>query len=145
MRKQGLPLLMKNRTVSLDSFLLTVMIPEFNGDDDAKHYVERYKESHKLEDGEAVRFRIMYDPKEADNNALSMYDIPMTLTAVFRTVNYILDGPVNSSEDAKAAKWRALENFYDHLVALINQNSIIQPHVKLIHGKRSYHQLPQIL
>lgn len=62
---------------------------------------------------------------------MNLYDVPTTITALFKTVDYIF-GVDENSEDMNYAKLRALDNFCDTLSILIKDNLSTRHKVKII-------------
>ena len=62
---------------------------------------------------------------------MNLYDVPTTITALFKTVDYIF-GVDGNSEDMNYVKLRALDNFCDTLSILIKDNLSTRHKVKII-------------
>ena len=107
---------------------LTVLVPTFVCDN-----VSFYSRSLIMRKGlknENLRdFRILVDPKE--ENVLHMYDIPNTILALFKTVNYIFGESDTNTDDTICAKQRALDDFYDNLQVLISNDYLVKSIVSL--------------
>ena len=74
-------------------------------------------------------YRILVDPKE--EGVLHMYDIPSTILALFKTVNYIFGVSDTNTDDTICAKQRALDDFYDNLQVLISNDYLVKSIVSL--------------
>ena len=61
-----------------------------------------------------------------------MYDVPGTILALFKTVNYIFEIPEGNTEDTMYAKLRALENFRENLLILINNDLTVKEVVDVV-------------
>lgn len=107
---------------------LTVLVPTFVCDDVA-YYNRSLMARKKLKEEIVQKFRILVDPSEKD--CLSMYDIPSTVLALFKTVNYIFGISEGNTEDTLCAKLRALDDFHDNLRLLIENDYIAKRIVRL--------------
>lgn len=114
------PFIDKLITASFDKKMkLTVLVPTFICDD-TSFYKRELTARKGLKDELIQSFRILTDPKETDT--LHMYDIPSTLLALFKTVNYVFEISEGNTEDTLCAKKRALDDFYDNLQILISND-----------------------
>lgn len=113
---------------SNSDFLLNIYVPTFltkNVNDYTLDLIDRLN----LEKDTICNFRIL---KSLDtSNILNLYDVPTTITALFKTVDYIF-GVDGNSEDMNYAKLRALDNFCDTLSILIKDNLSTRNKVKII-------------
>lgn len=107
---------------------LTILVPTFVCDD-----VSFYKRSLirrlGLKDDLIQNFRILVDPNEKET--IHLYDIPSTILALFKTVNYVFEISEGNTEDTFCAKARALDDFYDNLQILISNDYLAKSIVSL--------------
>lgn len=107
---------------------LNVLVPSFVCDD-----VTQYKRSlifdKKLKEEVVENYRILVDPHE--ENVLCMYDVPNTILALFKTVNYIFETSEGNTDDTLYAKQRALDDFFDNLQILISNDYLVRKIVSL--------------
>ncbi len=123
------PFIFKGREIN--DFRVTVIIPEYQSDDNINNYVDQVKRIYGLKKGTVGYRYFWYDPKELDRNVLSVYDLPTTILAVFQTVNSILDASM-SNDDRDCAKQRALDNFWECLIRKSAGNNNLKLHVSII-------------
>ena len=93
---------------------LTVCVPDFICDD-IDFYKSDMKERLGLQDVMIKNFRAVTAPEE---EGLSVWDMPNTILALFKTVDYVFGVQGGNTEDTLCAKQRALDNFYDNLLSL---------------------------
>ena len=82
-----------------------------------------------MKDDLIQNFRILVDPNEKET--LHLYDIPSTILALFKTVNYVFEISEGNTEDTFCAKARALDDFYDNLQILISNDYLAKSIVSL--------------
>ena len=107
---------------------LTVLVPTFVCDD-VSLYSRNLIMQKKLKNDNIRNYRILVDPKE--ESVLHMYDVPNTILALFKTVNYIFGISDTNTEDTICAKQRALDDFYDNLHVLISNDYLVKSIVSL--------------
>ena len=107
---------------------LTILVPRFVCDD-ISFYKHSLVKRLGLRDGIEQGFRILLAPSTED--ALRLYDIPSTILALFKTVNYIFEISEGNTEDTLCAKMRALDDFYDNLQILISNDYLAKALVSL--------------
>ena len=107
---------------------LTVLVPTFVCDD-VSLYSRNLIMQKKLKNDNIRNYRILVDPKE--ESFLHMYDVPNTILALFKTVNYIFGISDTNTEDTICAKQRALDDFYDNLQVLISNDYLVKSIVSL--------------
>ena len=116
-------------TEKYSDFRLNIYVPSFlssNVDDYKMDLIERLN----LVKDNICGFRIFRDP--ASDSILELYDIPDTISALFKTVDYIFGTKDNISEDPVYAKMRALDNFCDTLSIFIHENLLTRKKVRLL-------------
>lgn len=76
-------------------------------------------------------YRILVKPDALDEGRLVVYDVPSTLLSVFKTIDYIfgIRGGVDT-EDSKNAKLRALDNFCDNMVRLMEGKKRLSKYIE---------------
>lgn len=113
---------LEERTYPIKTKKLVICIPDFvcsNVADYKTDMMERWK----LKEDSIVKFRVLYDPKALERHELVIYDIPSTLMAVYKTVDFIFGiSDDRNTEDTICAKQRALDNFYDNISAIIDDH-----------------------
>ena len=107
---------------------LQICIPDFVYND-VSYYKTKLIEQKGLQQESICDFRILVDPSETA--FLSMYDVPDTILALFKTVDYIFENTLGDTEDTLCAKHRALNNFYDNLYFLIQADPFARDTVVL--------------
>ncbi len=108
---------------------LTVCIPSYlsqNADD----YKFMLKQRYSLKDDSIEDFRIMYSKSAAPD--LMMYDCPSTITAIYKTVDYIWGIEAGNTDDMARAKLRALDNFAYNLTTLISSVAWMRERIEVI-------------
>lgn len=112
---------------------LVVSVPEYlESEEDA---IEQYRAA-LMDDGYLVesfvgKFRILVDADALEEGTLLVHDIPSTLLSVFKTVDYIFGIRAGAgTEDSKNAKYRALDNFSDNLIRLMEGHTRLSKYVE---------------
>ncbi len=111
-----------------EEMTLKILVPTFVCDD-VSHYKRALMARKKLKEEVVQNFRILIDPQE--KNSLCMYDVPSTVLALFKTVNYIFGISEGNTEDTICAKKRALQDFYENLQILIANDYVARGIVRL--------------
>lgn len=108
---------------------LVISIPTYLEGSDVNQYRYALMETEQLEEA-LLKYRILVDPAALERGELIVHDIPTTLLAVFKTVDYIFGLQDHETEDSKHAKFRALDNFYDNLPRLLERNRYLSRYVE---------------
>lgn len=111
-----------DKTYPIETKKLIICIPDFVCSN-VVDYKTDIMERKCLAEDTVEKFRVLYDPQALEQQELVIYDIPSTLIAVYRTVDFIfgVSGERNT-DDTLCAKQRALDNFYDNIDAMINDH-----------------------
>ena len=107
---------------------LTILIPTFVCDEVA-FYKRALVKRKGLREDLLQNFRILIDPDVVD--VLELYDIPSTILALFKTVNYVFGISEGNTADTLCAKARALDDFHDNLQILISNDYLAKSIVSL--------------
>ena len=110
-----------------DGTLLHVCRPEYVCND-MDYYKEELILKKHLEDRLISTYRILVN---AECDTLQMYDIPSTLFTLFKTVDYIFGVQDGNTEDTLYAKQKALNNFFDNLSLLIDNDYKMKKYISL--------------
>ena len=109
-------------------FKLKVLVPSFVCDD-VSFYSRELIARLGLERDLIQSYRILRAPNVTDE--IQMYDIPGTILALFKTVNYVFEISDGNTEDTLCAKARALDDFYDNLRVLVSNDYAVRSIVSL--------------
>ena len=102
-----------NYPINLQKAKIHILVP-YNVKGDIRTYIQNRKEDLSLDDAMIGGFRVIIDPLKLKEEALIVYDIPSTLLAIFKTIEYIFDlHDGDQSTDSIFARQRALNNFAD--------------------------------
>lgn len=113
----------EDREYAVKDKKLIVNIPTYLecGDNAVKEYTATLVGQKNLEDAFLGRYRVLVDPSTLEDGVLTLYDMPSTLLAVLKTVDYVFGISTGAgTEDAQNAKYRALDNFVDTLMGLMS-------------------------
>lgn len=102
---------------------LTVLVPSFVCDSVDIYKTILIKRLH-LKENIVCNYRILETTLE--NGEHQMYDIPSTLLALYKTVNYVFELPEGDNNDTICAKMRALNDFYNNLQILVSSDYIVK-------------------
>ncbi|MBQ3504822.1 MAG: nucleotide-binding protein [Oscillospiraceae bacterium] len=108
---------------------LIISIPTYIEGGDINRYRYALMETEQLEEA-ILKYRILVDPEALHRGELIVHDIPTTLLAVFKTVDYIFGLQDHETEDSLHAKYRALDNFYDNLPRLLERSRYLSRYVE---------------
>jgi hypothetical protein len=102
-----------NYPINLQKAKIHILVP-YNVKGDIRTYIQNKKEELSLDDAMIGGFRVIIDPLKLKEGDLIVYDIPSTLLAIFKTIEYIFDlHDGDQSTDSIFARQRALNNFAD--------------------------------
>lgn len=93
-------------------------------------YEEDLQEANNL-DSAQLKYRFLFDAQALERGELIAHDVPSTLLAVFKTIDFIFNTQANETEDSRFAKYRALDNFYDNLARMLEREKRIARFVEL--------------
>ena len=93
-------------------------------------YTADLKDSIELEDAQ-LKYRFLLEREALTRGELIAHDVPSTLLAVFKTIDFIFNTQDIESEDARFAKYRALDNFYDNLARMLERYARVARFVEL--------------
>ncbi len=102
---------------------LTVLIPNFVWDNGDIYKTVLMKRLH-LRESIVCNYRIL--ETDFENGKRKMYDIPSTILALYKTVNYVFELPEGDNDDTLCAKMRALNDFYSNLHILVSGDYIVK-------------------
>lgn len=126
----------EGREYPIQSKKLIVNIPAYleSGDHAIAEYQKTVIENENLENALLGRYRILINPDDLNKGQLIIYDVPSTLLSVFKTIDYVFDiqGGIDT-EDSKNAKFRALDNFCDNLVRLMEGKQRLSKYIEFRH------------
>lgn len=108
---------------------MIISIPTYIEGDDINQYRYALMETEHLEEA-ILKYRILVDPEALQRGELIVHDIPSTLLAVFKTIDYIFGLQDHETEDSLFAKYRALDNFYDNLPRLMERSRNLSRYVE---------------
>lgn len=109
---------------------LIISIPSYLEGNDINNYKYSLMEREGLVE-ETLKYRILINPDDLERGRLIIHDIPSTLLAVFKTIDYIFDLKDHETEDSEYAKYRALDNFYDTIPRLMGRDAYLSRYVEL--------------
>lgn len=119
--------LLNDPSINICNVRLNVCVPDFICDD-VTFYSDDLIWKKGLKKDNICEFRILRDPTA---EAIELYDVPNTILALFKTVDYIFENQGGNTDDTLCAKARALDNFYDNLNVLVQNDPYAQRIVKL--------------
>lgn len=102
---------------------LTVLMPNFVCDNVEIYKTILMKRLH-LRESIVCNYRIL--ETDLENGERQMYDIPSTILALYKTVNYVFELPEGDNADTLCAKMRALNDFYSNLLILVSGDYIVK-------------------
>lgn len=101
---------------------LIIHVPDYI-ENDPEEYEDTLKQCFYLENTRLNGYRIMIEPDALERGELIIHDVPSTLLAVFKTINFIFGISDQETDDTQFAKLRALDNFTDNIVRLVNSKT----------------------
>ncbi len=113
---------------------LIVNVPAYleSGVEAITEYKRALISQHDLEDAFLGRYRVLVDPNGLESGVLRLYDMPSTLLAVLKTIDFVfgLSEDELGPQDAQFAKFRAFDNFIDTLIDMIRGKSRLAAYVE---------------
>ncbi len=117
-------------TEHYDSIHLTICVPSFISRE-AADYKKLLRRKYRLQAETVIeKYRIMTRP--AEPGVLEMFDVPSTVQALFKTVDYIWGIETGNTDDMEHAKLRALDNFADNICTLVSGNRLMKEYVDVV-------------
>lgn len=102
----------------IDKVRLVIAVPDYI-EKDPMNYENTVIRMFRLKRTMLNTFRILIDPKGLERGELIIYDVPNTLVAVFKTIDFIFGISEFDNEHSTYAKLRALDNFEDNVRRLV--------------------------
>ena len=109
---------------SISKKQLVISVPDYLVSD-ISDYTDDLMEGSSLRNATLNGFRIIVDSEALKRGELIIHDIPNTLLAVYKTIDFIFGTTDADTEDSRYAKLRALDNMYDNICRLV------EPHARL--------------
>lgn len=110
------------REYEIDNVRMIISIPDYLEKDIAR-YKNALIKGNKLKKAALNGFRILIEPRVLEHGELVIHDVPDTLLAVYKTIDFIFGISDIDSEDSRFAKLRALDNFSDNVARLVAPHS----------------------